>query len=230
MAFEKLKKAFESGTDAEIGGELASSAKLVAKQGSQEIERLISEGKAHLTGTGDFMKLDNPELGDIVNNYRWSVKHPNQKYISQVPRILFTEYQPEDAPLLGSISYGANLIANTFSKKGTNQGAVDNGELYKNPYASLYKGRLTGNFYWFPFFSDYNHAISNTWDSSKNGVADEAVMKAAEVASQYVGAMQRAGVEERKLFTSTGAIASNLALFSSINSADLCSRNLWKIT
>ena len=129
MAFEKLKKAFESGTDTEIAEEFRSSAKTGIKQGSAYLEDVISKGKRHLTGTGDFLELDR-DLGidgDVVKNYRWSVKHPNQKYISQVPRIIFTEYQPDDAPLLGSISYGLNIIENAF--KGTNQGKIDSKEI-----------------------------------------------------------------------------------------------------
>lgn len=95
--------------------------------------------------------------GNVVKNYRWSV---NKKFTAtfETPIIEIQEYQQTVSSIRQSMEYWANQ-AKGITPKGKVQ----------DPYAGLYAidRSAPGNFYIFPFYSTYHHAIQNSWGENK---------------------------------------------------------------
>lgn len=118
---------------------------------------------------------------DVVKDYKWGVNTPSQAYISQVPVIKLKEYQPQNGPMAEATLYSAEVLAGVAQNIGTNVGGAANivvnntedgmiaaREINRDrAYKKMYTGTFTGNFYTLPYFSTYNHSISNSWGDAE---------------------------------------------------------------
>jgi hypothetical protein len=118
---------------------------------------------------------------DVVRDYKWGVNTPSQAYISQVPVIKLKEYQPQNGPMAETILYSTGVLVGAVEMGATELGAIANNakkymkdnmkaarEINRDKaYKKMYSGTFTGNFYTLPYFSTYNHSISNNWGDAE---------------------------------------------------------------
>jgi len=204
-ALGKLKDAFTTGSDKEAVAE-------TVRAGGRGVGNLIAGLKKKLgKSKADYITMPGI-VQDVIRNYRWSVKTPNQKYIDQVPSIKLTEFQPEDAPVLAEILYNIEVGADFV------EGSTANDD----PYNSLYRGQPTGNTYIFPYFSTYHHNLTNSWGESDSKVA-EGAQKVRKFVAGVVGVLERAGVEKRRIYQGTNrpTYSFSFMLYNTIDVGDI---------
>lgn len=89
---------------------------------------------------------------DIVNEYPWTIT-PNEKR-PDVPIIKLVEYEQDLATFFAQISYWSSNIPSLLKTDGG------------NPYENLYHANNTKTTFILPYFGEYNHNISQSWDTN----------------------------------------------------------------
>jgi hypothetical protein len=90
---------------------------------------------------------------NIVEHYPWTISQNR----SDVPYILLTEYEQDVSTLWTQLYYWYNA-----AKDMTEEFTKSN-----NPYKDLYHARPTKITYKLPYFQEYDHFISQTWEKNK---------------------------------------------------------------
>lgn len=104
-----------------------------------------------------------PTTFDIVGDpgYCWTLT-PSPIAAKIAPRIILVEYRQNASSILASAGYwtmvGAKIMA-----------GVDTG---KNPYEGLYMAGGPLNVYVLPFFSEYDHSISQSWGENRGPIGE----------------------------------------------------------
>ncbi len=126
-------------------------------------------------------------FGKIYNvhgniTYRWTISKRNE-ILGQVPYIILTEYRQDMSALLSSFARFAYLGSNAGGQievllertgnAATRAGSINPmDDLSYNPYKGLYQAQPTGNVYLFPWYSQYHHEISSSWDDNTGALED----------------------------------------------------------
>jgi hypothetical protein len=165
----------------------------------------------------DLIELTDEDGGDVVNNYRWSVSS-SRLALAQTPRIMIQEYQQNVSSIQQAIKYWANQGAVGIDSKQT-----------ADPYEGLYsvEKATPGNYYTFPFFSSYNHAIQNAWGENKGtiGQAGAEISDAVTQAARVV--FPSAGIEAAKSWegSTPAAYSFTFHLFNTVDPKEDYKRN-----
>lgn len=149
------------------------------------------------------IKVNEPDpVVDVITNYSWTVSK-SQAAKNEVPRIIISEYQPN----VSSITQGTLYWAHQFN---TIRESLENGRDISDlktadPYEKLYSvsDSESGNSYTFPFYSDYHHAITNSWGENKGivGSTTKGALDAITTGSRAV--FPSAGIEQAKSWEGT---------------------------
>jgi hypothetical protein len=121
---------------------------------------------------------------NVVKDYPWGIHSREQLCLSEVPTIRLTEFQPQNGPMQEMLMYGSGLgkagielvgtsIGNMAAEVVDAEGAQNKIKAFarsaklatdrEHAYNKMYTATPTGNVYTFPFFSTYNHSITNEW-------------------------------------------------------------------
>jgi len=111
-------------------------------------------------------KLNIVELddGNVVDNYSWTVS--NKKIArEQCPRLILKEWQQTRSSVLQGINFFAHQAYSGYQAyKGFGKGP--------DGYNSLYAAVKTGNEYVLPYYNEYNHTVTNSWNRNKGIVGN----------------------------------------------------------
>jgi len=157
----------------------------------------------------DLQKIHDSGEVDIVRDYSWAVSNSKLFSRKEVPYIQITEFQQSRSSILQSIEH--------WWKQGT---VITTGQV-QDPYSSMYAVDMTnhGNIYIMPFYTPYNHVVTNAWGEGK-GVIGDTARKVAEVVTEVARAgFPSAGIESAKSFEGTG-IASYTFTFQLLNTVN----------
>lgn len=154
-----------------------------------------------MTNNLNYMVLDE-RYTNVIESLKWTVVDAEftAKYLTRVPRIRLTEYQPTGNQFIESyvsaIKNGAGAVGSKVASfvEGNpkikehldSYGADVN--ISTADYQKLYKGRSTGNIFTFPFISTFNSNVTNTWGGSESvSDADDTITKLIANASSIAG-------------------------------------------
>jgi hypothetical protein len=99
---------------------------------------------------------------DVINDYDWTLS-PRDARGDKVPSMTLVEYEMDSNALIANLKYWVRPIFDQSS----------------NPYKGLYRANPTGVSYTFPWFEEYNHAITQNWEDFKG-------LEATSVADKFV--------------------------------------------
>ena len=122
--------------------------------------------------------------------YRWTIS--KNKILNQVPHVFLKEYRQDMSSMLAAGARYAYLGKNfgkqlqVYMERGESvisrwgnmdpmQNVAFPGKSEKkgyNPYEGLYQARETGNVYKFPWYSEYHHLVTSTWDDQSGAFQD----------------------------------------------------------
>jgi len=95
----------------------------------------------------------------VPNSFIWTASEFTAKALEEMPSVELVEYQQNSSGILQGINYWQNMISSG--------GGGD------NPYQGLYVAKKTGGEYIFPFYSQYNQTIQQTWNASEGMLGDK---------------------------------------------------------
>ena len=163
---------------------------------------------------------------DVVNDYNWCInnKRNNPNALSNVPRIILTEYQQDQSDLIANINYWfqqtKDIVSNTSITTAKtfveNLANIDKMVPASNPYRSLYSAKPTGNTYTLPFYNSYHHGISQSWGENQGAVGDYVDRFLVPMAKKF---MPAAGIESIYAWAGTQAATYNIE-FSLLNTVN----------
>lgn len=184
-----------------------------------------------------FEALNVADKGDVIKHYQWAVKRPDQKFLSQVPKIILNEYLPQNGPLIENgknftnfVVAGASAVAGETEVNvlGRSDKAEDMAKIaaIKNKLRAdaydknLYTAIPTNN-YIFPFFSDQHRSRSTSWEddafSSGGGLVSEGIQK---VLKGFGGLLSNSysSINYRKNFTqgTVGPVSFSFMLYNTL--------------
>lgn len=116
---------------------------------------------------------------NIVEDYPWTITDSKQRI--NVPVIELIEFEQDVSTLYASLNYWYTQAAK--SKTLT---------VSDNPYQGLYSAKETKARFIFPYFEEYDHNVSQTWDVSKGLLQDEKAGALATTIQNVQKAMQKA--------------------------------------
>ncbi len=137
------------------------------------------------------------DLINVLQEYSWTVSNSISKESiteKNIPHIEMIEYEQDVSMIWANVFYWLKVIAKNSP---TN-----------NPYESLYHAKKTGTTFIFPFFSEYNHNLTQNWEPSKGIMNFDVVSKLMNLVQAGVGALNLApgtAINQPKVWSGTGA-------------------------
>ena len=109
---------------------------------------------------------------NVADKYSWTLTDPRYRAKNGVPYIELVEYEQDLSTLYAQLYYWYGQVKD-FSQL-TNS---------VNPYADLYHALPTGVTFRLPYFDDYDHMISQTWEKTKGLMNNPIASKTLNLAS-----------------------------------------------
>jgi len=138
---------------------------------------------------------------NIVDDFPWTIT----KNRTDVPRIILTEFEQDQASLYGQLKNWSNFILKE-----------------DNPYKGLYQAKPTGTVYTLPYFEEYDHLIAQNWEKYR-GLTDwkpaDALAKMYTGIQTLIGTAPVAAMNFPKIWSSsnTGSYTISFVLFNTID-------------
>jgi hypothetical protein len=116
---------------------------------------------------------------NIVEDYPWTITPSKQRI--NVPVIELIEFEQDVSTLYASLNYWYTQAAKSKTLSESD-----------NPYQGLYSAKETKARFIFPYFEEYDHNVSQTWDVSKGLLEGEIAGTIATTIQNVQKAMQKA--------------------------------------
>ena len=150
---------------------------------------------------------------NVADKYSWTLTDPRYRAKNGVPYIELVEYEQDLSTLYAQAYHWATQIKTLLGDA-------------SNPYADLYHALPTGVTFKLPYFDDYDHMISQTWEKTKGLMDNPIASKMLKLAGNAAKMFQLApgtSVNQPQVWSGAGNAdySVNFLLFNTVSQTDI---------